>query len=220
MRRLLSIVALLAIAAGATRSLAQTVPLHLAVETLDSRYNSIRNWEAEFTQIYTSGLQTRTESGRLYLQKPGRMRWDYSDPVHKVFLVAQNRVFQYAQGGNEATVTKVQNLSDLRTPLRFLLGHTELAKELNELSFSGLEPWHKGDMVIHGVPKQAVGEAGWRELWIEFTPQYRIVRLLILGLDGSQNDLRFSGIRVNMRLPGGIFDFKPPAGVKVIPGGG
>lgn len=215
MRRFLAALALLSAALAA-----QTVPLREAVLTLDGRYNSIRNWQAEFEQTFTSGLQTRTESGYLYLEKPGRMRWDYTDPVHKVFLVAGNRVWQYAAGNGEATVTKVDTLSDLRTPLRFLLGHTNLEKELDHLSYSGLHPWRAGDMVIHGVPRQEVAAAGWRELFLEFTPQYRIDRLLIVGLDGSQNDIRFRDIRVNTRLPKDIFKFTPPPGVTLVPGGG
>ncbi|MGH9476919.1 MAG: LolA family protein [Terriglobales bacterium] len=198
---------------------AQGVSLHQAVITLDGRYNSIQRWEANFTQSFTSGLQTRTESGRLYLQKPGRMRWDYTDPIHKLFLVAGNRVWQYASGDGQATVIQVNQLRDLRTPLRFLLGHTNLEKELDDLSYSGLLPWQKGDTVLHGVPRQEVAAAGWRELFIEFTPQYRINRLLIVGLDGSQNDIRFSAIRVNLPLPKDIFKFTPPPGVRIVPGG-
>jgi len=188
------------------------------VATLNGRYNSIGSWQADFTQIYTSGLDTRSESGHLYLQKPGRMRWNYTHPVQKTFLVAGKNIWQYTAGEPTATLTTIQNSDDLRTPLRFLLGHTELNKELDGLSYSGLAPWQPGDVVIYGKP-HAAEASGWREVWIEVTPAYEIDRLVIAGLDGSQNDIRLSRIQVNAKLAQGLFEFRPPPGVRVVPGG-
>lgn len=214
MRRLLAPFALLLLLAGVAWT--QALPLSQLVETLDGRYNSMHSWEADFTQTYTSGLTTRSESGKLYLQKPGRMRWDYTQPVVKHFIVNGSDVWQYTAGDNEATVTEIKNEADLRTPLRFLLGHTDLNKELDRLSYSGLVPWHAGDYVIHGYPH--ADEAGsWREVWIEITPVYEIDRLVIVGVDGSQNDIRLSHIRPNVELDRGLFDFKPPPGVRIVP---
>ncbi|MGH9468540.1 MAG: LolA family protein [Terriglobales bacterium] len=213
---------LVACAALAFAAFAQTaipIPLRQAVETLDGRYNSIRTWQADFTQTYTSGLQQQTQSGHLFLEKPGRMCWIYVHPRRKVFLVSGKRVWQYAAGDDEATVMQVSKLSDLRTPLRFLLGHTDLPKELRHLSYSGLIPWHAGDFVIQGQPLQTAATAGWRALWIEFTPTYRIVRLLIAGLDGSRNDIRFEDIQVNTPLPPQTFRLHLPPGVKIVNGG-
>jgi len=198
--------------------LPQSVPIHELAATLDGRYNSIHSWQADFTQIYEAGLSTRTESGHIFLEKPGKMRWDYQVPQKKVFLVAGDTVWQYTAGDRDATRTSIKNSSDLRTPLRFLLGHTDLNKELADLSYSGLEPIHAGDYVIHGRPPE--GEAaGWREVWIECTSAYEIDRLVIGGLDGSRNDIRFSRVEPNRPLPKGIFNFQVPAGVLVVAGG-
>ena len=196
---------------------AQTMPVEKLVYTLDGRYNSMHSWQADFVQIYTSGLKSRSETGHLYLQKPGRMRWDYLRPVKKVFLVNGQQVWQYIDGDREATLTKIQDSGDLRTPLRFLLGHIDLPKELDQLSYSGRKPLHAGDSMIYGKPKPQ--EAGaWREVWIEITPAYEIDRLIITAVDGSQNDIRLSRIEPNSKMPAGIFDFTPPPGVRVAPG--
>lgn len=214
MRRVAAILAL----SAAVWAAAALPKLKLLVETLDGRYNSIQSWQADFTQVYTSGLSQQTESGHLYLQKPGRMRWDYTEPVHKEFLVAGNNVWQYTAGTPTATLTTLKDSRDLRTPLRFLLGHTDLAKELSGLSYSGLSPWLAGDYVITGKPQQAEA-AGWEQVWIEITPAYEIDRLVIADLDGSRNDIRLSQIQPNHPLPKGIFKFTPPPGVRVVPGG-
>lgn len=209
--------ALAAVVLGAWLLPPQAVPVQELVATLDGRYNSITSWQADFTQTYTAGLAEHSESGHLYLQKPGKMRWDYTQPARKLFLVAGKNIWQYTAGDATATLTTIANDSDLRTPLRFLLGHTELEKELDGLSYSGLEPLHAGDVVIHGKPRTA--EAGWGEVWIEVTPAYEIDRLVIGGLDGSRNDIGLSHIEVNAKLGKETFEFKAPPGVRLVPGG-
>lgn len=197
---------------------AQQQPISALVFTLDGRYNSMHSWEADFVQVYTSGLETRTERGHLYLQKPGKMRWNYTAPVKKQFLVSGDKMWQYIAGDASATVLDLKQATDLRTPLRYLLGHLDLPKELNGLSYSGLAPVHPGDAVIHGVPADPE-TAGWSEVWIEVTPAYEIDRLVIASLDGSRNDIRMSNIHANARIPPGTFTFTPPPGVRVVPGG-
>lgn len=213
LKRLLPLLALAALALAP-----QSLPsLHELVITLNGRYNSIHTWEADFTQVYTAGLTTQTESGHLYLQKPGKMRWDYTEPVKKTFLVAGDTVWQYTAGDRVPTESQVKNLNDLRSPLRFLLGHLDLDKELDQLSFSGMQPWQPGDRVIEGIPKAPVEDAGWRKVWIEVSPAYEITRLVILSLDGSQNDIRFSNIRVNRGLPHDIFTPPHPPSLSLTP---
>jgi outer membrane lipoprotein carrier protein len=203
--------------AGLATAAAQQQPIGALAFALDGRYNSIHTWTADFEQTFTAGLTSQTQSGRLYLAKPGRMRWEYAQPERKTFLVAGNRVWQYAAGARQATVTALPSSHDLRTPLRFLLGHLDLPKQVKGLSYSGLRPWQAGDAVIHGYPIDSA--EGWREVFIEVAPGYEINRLLIVGLDGSQNDIRFSRIRVNTGLPANIFRLTLPKGVAVVPGG-
>lgn len=196
----------------------QGLPLSSLLFTLDGRYNSMHSWEADFSQTYSSGFAATTEFGHLYLQKPGRMRWEYLQPTRKTFLVNGKKVWQYTAGDAHATLSTVAAASDLRTPLRYLLGHTDLPKELNDISFSGLTPWHAGDYVIHGSPLAAEASA-WSEVWIEITPAYEIDRILIASPDGSRNDIRFSHIRPNVSFHRDLFHFIPPPGVTIVAGG-
>ena len=56
-------------------------------DAVDPRYNHLHTLEAQFTETYSgSRRMTRTESGTLLLKKPGRMRWDYTEPRPKMFL--------------------------------------------------------------------------------------------------------------------------------------
>lgn len=192
---------------GSVASLARVV---------DGRYNSLKTLKAHFVETYSEGNQTRTESGTLYLRKPGRMRWQYEQPQKKLFLVDGHHVWLYVAGDQQAQRSDLKHAEDLRTPLRFLLGHTHLEKELAGLSYGGLNPLQPGDAVLRGVPTRMTDQ--YREVILEVTPAYNINRIVIRGVDGSQTDIRLSDIEANLPLPANLFQFTAPPGVSVVAG--
>jgi outer membrane lipoprotein carrier protein len=194
----------------------QSLPIDRLVAIVDARYNSLTTLRANFLEIYTEGNEARTESGVLYLQKPGRMRWDYLQPQHKLFLVDGRNAWVYIDGDQQAERTSLKTFSDLRTPLRFLLGHTNLRRELADLSYGGLDPLQPGDVVMRGVPRFLSDQ--FSEMLLEITPAYDITRIVIRARDGSQTEIRLSNIEANRRLPAGLFRFTPPPGVRVVTG--
>src|SRR5208283_6244128 len=92
----------------------------------------------------------RTESGTLLLLKPGRMRWDYSVPAGKIFLLDGKYAWFYSKGDAHVQRIPAKQLDDLRSPLRFLLGHTDLEKEMDSLT---LAPAPGGSYTLTGQPK-------------------------------------------------------------------
>lgn len=183
---------------------------------VDHRYNSLKTLQSHFVEIYSEGNQSRTESGTLYLRKPGRMRWQYEQPQQKLFLVDGHHVWLYVAGDQQAQRSDLKNSDDLKTPLRFLLGHTHLKKELGGLSYGGLNPLHPGDAVIRGVPTRMTDQ--YREVILEVTPSYQINRIVIRGVDGSQTDIRLSDMQPNAPIAESLFHFSVPKGVKVVAG--
>ena len=185
-------------------------------DRVDHRYNALKTLEARFVEIYAEGNQNRAESGTLYLSKPGRMRWQYEQPQRKLFLVDGHHVWLYVAGDRQAQRSDLKNSDDLKTPLRFLLGHTHLKKELGGLSYGGLNPMHAGDTVIRGVPTRMTDQ--YREVILEVTPSFLIDRIVIRGVDGSQTDIRLSAIQPNAPIAESLFHFTPPPGVTVVAG--
>ena len=95
------------------------------------------------------GIQ-RTESGTLLLVKPGRMKWQYSSPPGKLFLLDGKFAWFYTRGDPQVQRIPAKELNDLRSPLRFLLGHTELEKEIGNLTAA---PAPNGFFTLTGQPK-------------------------------------------------------------------
>ena len=72
----------------------------------------------------------------LLLKKPGRMKWTYSQPQGKLFVLDGHNAYFIRPDKPRCNECPPKKLDDLRSPLRFLLGHTELAKELTDLTLT------------------------------------------------------------------------------------
>jgi outer membrane lipoprotein carrier protein len=199
------------------RALPQPVPpaahnsaLDLA-RRVDRHYNQLHSLRATFTESYEGMGMRRAESGTLLLLKPGRMRWDYSQPAGKLFLLDGASAWFYAKGDPQVQRIPAKKLDDLRSPLRFLLGHTQLEKELVGLT---ARPAADGRFTLTGQPKGQ--EQRVRRLALTVTAEGAIAAIEIEETDGALTRFVFTREELNPSLPPALFRFTPPAGVPVV----
>ncbi|HKW19313.1 MAG TPA: outer membrane lipoprotein chaperone LolA [Terriglobales bacterium] len=182
---------------------------------VDEHYNHLQTLEADFTQIYQGGGSDRVESGRLWLKKPGKMRWEYRSPEEKLFVADGHSGWLYLPAEKQVRKSSLKSLDDLRSPLAFLLGKTKLEKELSRLSFApDMQPWRQDDVILRGVPEAISDRIA--EVILEITPEHQIARILIHGVDDSITEYRFSNQKENVTVPDSQFHFSAPAGTEVI----
>jgi len=197
--------------------LSQALPadVRAIARATDDHYNHIKTFKAQFSQTYQGPGVSRSESGTLWLKKPGRMRWEYSQPRKKLFLSDSQTAFFYVPGERQARRTPVKQLDDIRSPLRYLLGKTKLEKELDGLSLApDVTPTAPGNMVLRGVPKGMKDRIS--EVLLEVSPAYHIARMVIRETDGTTTDFRFSGQEEDVPMPDSLFRFVPGPGVEII----
>ncbi|HEY2115052.1 MAG TPA: outer membrane lipoprotein carrier protein LolA [Candidatus Angelobacter sp.] len=181
---------------------------------VDEHYNHLKSFKAAFTEIYQGDGISRTESGTLWLKKPGRMRWEYHVPREKLFLIDSQNAYFYITGDRQAKKTPVKNLDDIRSPLRYLLGKTKLEKELDGLSLApDLTPLQSGDIALRGVPKAMKDQIS--AVVLEVSPAHQIHRIVLHGADNTVTDFRFSQIEENVPVQDTLFRFTPPPGVEI-----
>src|SRR5579862_9887723 len=196
---------------------AQAFDVHAASQAVDERYNHLHTLQTDFTEIYRGAGMERTESGTLWLKKPGKMRWEYRSPRDKLFLSDGKDAWFYVPGERQVRRTAVKKLDDLRSPLAFLLGKTKLEKELQGLSVApDVTPLATGDVVLRGVPKSLADRVS--QVLLEITPEHWIRRILIEEVDGSVTEYRFNSYRENVEVADRQFQFVLPDGVEVIDG--
>jgi outer membrane lipoprotein carrier protein len=182
------------------------------VRKVDEHYNRLSSLRAHYTERYSGMGMDRTEEGTLLLKKPGRMRWSYAAPVGKVFVLDGKFGWFYTPGDAQATRVPAKELDDLRSPLRFLLGRTQLAKELDNLTVAA----EGSGFRISGVPKGTGQRVKLLSLWV--TGAGAIERMRLEEVDGAVTEFSFSGIEENVPVKDSDFGFVPPAGVTVVQG--
>ena len=193
---------------------AQTLPASSAdalLRRVDSHYNHLSSLGAHFVERYSGLGQTRTESGTLLLKKPGRMRWNYDAPQGRVFLLDGTYAWFYTPGDPQVQRVPAGQIDDLRTPLRFLLGHTALRKELGEIVVTQQD----SSLKITGIPK---GTKRVEQVSLLVTPFGEIKSISLTEPDGSAISFDFSDSQENVPTRETDFHFFPPAGVAIVNG--
>lgn len=177
---------------------------------IEKRYNATKTLETQFTQVFSFGPRQRTESGTLYLQKPGKMRWDYREPANKLFVSDGKYVYLYSPSTNVAERTPFKATDDLRAPLAFLLGRLDFQKDFRRFTLKpvGKNYWITADPRSDKAPYSMVA--------FLVTPAYEILEVEVTGVDQAVNRFRFQGEKRNEPISASKFEFQPPQGARVV----
>ena len=178
---------------------------------VDRHYDQLHSLKAGFREDYAGLGMTRTETGTLFLRKPGRMLWQYSAPAGKIFLLDGKYAWLYTQGDAQVQRIPAKEMDDLRSPLRFLLGHTQLAKELGGLKLVAAS---NGQYTLTGLPKGQ--ESRVTRLSLTVTAAGAITAIEVVEVDGANTRFTFTGELPDAPIPAETFHFTPPPGVPVV----
>ena len=179
---------------------------------VDHHYNSLHSLSVNFVQEYNGLGQHLREGGVLLLKKPGRMKWTYSQPQGKLFVLDGHNAYFYTPGQTEVQRVPAKKLDDLRSPLRFLLGHTELAKELTDLT---LTP-QGANYDLSGVPRNMQQRVS--SLRFSVSADGAILAIRVEEVDGSVSTFTFTEEVPNPPASDNDFAFHAPAGTEIVDG--
>ena len=188
--------------------------LEKLLKSVENRYNRTQSLKLDFSESYAgTGRPVASDSGVLYLRKPGRMRWEYSTPAGKLFLSDGKEVFLYSPEERQATRSKLKESEDMRAPLAFLLGKLDFGREFKsfEMRSEGESTW------IVAAPKS--DSLAYTKVEFLATPDGGIHRVRVTGQDQSKLDFTFSNERDNVPVPESLFRFQAPPGVQVVEAG-
>ena len=187
-------------------------------QRVDRHYNALHTLQAQFVEKYRGNGMERTESGTLWIKRPGRMRWEYREPRAKLFITDGKTAWFYAPGDRQARSTPARKLDDLRSPLAYLLGKAKLERVLEGLRLAvEAKPETAGNFVLEGTPRGLAGHL--TRVLMEVTPEGRIDRVVAEGQDESVTEYRFLESKEDVAVGDERFHFLPPPGVETIQGG-
>jgi outer membrane lipoprotein carrier protein len=195
--------ALLAACAGLVTAPAEAGPL----EALERWLAGTETLEARFRQVLVSHAlgAGAEEAGRLYLERPGRMRWDYLEPERKVAIVEGERARLYVEADAQLWEGA---LEPSERALPALLSSERSLADLFETREAG------ADRVVL-LPRTQ--DEAYEELTIAVDPRDGAVQSVeVLDAAGNRMRYEFSGLRRNAGVPPEIFEFEPPPGTEVV----
>jgi len=186
-------------------------------EALQERYETIRDFSADFVHTYRGGVLRRqlTERGQVLIKKPGRMRWDYKTPEEKLFVSDGSTMYSYIPEDRQVIVSELPPDDSAATPALFLAGKGNLLRDYSA-SFVELPPdLPAGARALKLVPITPQAEYEWIVLAVD--PATLALRgLSFVDPQGGTSTLAFSNLQENVGLADKLFAFSPPRGVEVV----
>lgn len=207
----------LALALGVARPAihAQDDPAALAAR-IQARYDTIRDFRADFVQSYAGGaLRTRTsEHGSMQVKKPGRMRWEYARPEKKFFIADGRKMYAYVPADKQVMVSDIPAGDRASTPILFLAGKGNLVRDF-EVTRATVANAPANSVAIKLTPRTSETEYSAMTLVVDRT-SLEIRMFVATDAQGGTSTFAFTNLRENVNPPDTTFTFTIPKGVDVV----
>jgi outer membrane lipoprotein carrier protein len=154
----------------------------------------------------------RSAAGKLYMQKPGKFRWDYSEPSEQLILADGKQIWFYDKDLQQANVRNM-DASLANTPAVLLSGGGSLSSQFDVTALSpsdGLD-WYQL------IPKRQ--DTDFQLVRIGFR-NGELESMFLADKLNQVTQLTFTNPKRNAKLAADLFKFVPPPGVDVIGRGG
>lgn len=188
------------------------------VSRVQSHYDQIRDFEADFRQRYERRVLGKTleESGQVWVKKPGRMRWEYRQPEEKLFVTDGSKSYFYLPEENQVMVSRAPQGAmsfSSSSPFALLAGRSRLEETF--VAMPSDAPPQLGGVMLELLPREPQQE--FERVELEIDPSTgRVVRVVLLDGQGNRTDFQFDNVRENRGLPESLFQFQIPPGVEVL----
>jgi outer membrane lipoprotein carrier protein len=191
------------------------------VKQLQTRYEKTKDLQADFTQkTMIEGFERPiTSSGKVYIKKPGRLRWNYLDPSVEDIYVNRDDIKVYVPEHKQVLVGKLTQMAASKAPLELLQGAAKLEESFDIEPTPGKGRGVGGIRLLTLLPKSREGEAGrsLQRIVLEVFPKTYFIRTISLyEVGGNVANFEFSSLQPNMGLSDTLFDLKLPADVEVV----
>lgn len=191
------------------------------VKQLQARYEKTKDLQADFSQkTKIEGFERPvTSAGKVYIKKPGRLRWDYLDPATEQIYVNQEDVKVYVPEHKQVLVGKLTQMAASKAPLELLQGAAKLDESFEIEATTGKDRAVGGMPLITLIPKAKEQEStqNLQKIVVEVFPKTYFIRTVALHeISGNVAVFEFSNLKPNQGLGNEVFDFKTPSDVEVV----
>ena len=173
-------------------------------------FSALKTFQANFEQtvVDSNGEQVQQSAGKVWIQKPGRFRWDYRTPYRQLIVADGKRLWTYDEDLEQATVKPVDDALS-STPAMLLSGFRPLSEVMNSEPIDSDD----GKRWFSLSPRQS--DSAVEKVRLAFDED-QLVIIEVNDSFGNQTRILFSGILRNRELEPGLFELKLPADTDII----
>jgi len=191
------------------------------VKRLQARYEKTKDLQADFTQkTLIEGFERPVmSSGKVYIKKPGRLRWSYLNPAVEDIYVNRDDVKVYVPEHKQVMIGKLTQMASSKAPLELLQGAARLDESFDIEPTSGNGKGVGGIRLLTLIPKHNGSESGktLQRIVVEVFPKTYFIRTVSLyELSGNVSTFEFSAPQANVGMNDEPFELKLPSDVEVV----
>ena len=191
------------------------------VKQLQARYEKTKDLQADFSQkTKIEGFERPVmSSGKVYIKKPGRLRWDYLDPASEQIYVNHDDVKMYVPEHKQVLVGKLTQMAASKAPLELLQGAAKLNESFDVEPTTGTARGAGGIPLVTLTPKDKRNDAAQnlQKIVLEVFPKTYYIRTVSLyEISGNVAVFEFSNLKPNVGLGNEVFDFQTPPDTEVV----
>lgn len=183
------------------------------LDSMQKSYSAVFDLESDFKQVsYLAALDIEEESsGKLWLKKPGLMKWHYQKPEEQFFLINDNTFWQYNVSEKQATISDFKEVALSDLPTSFLLGAGNIAKDFKVQN--SCYDKEKINYIFNLIPKEIKDEL--KSVSIIVNKNNDLIAVSVV--DNSQNytNLYLINSTNNTSIKNDLFALSIPKGVDI-----
>jgi outer membrane lipoprotein carrier protein len=185
--------------------------LKQVLDRLQRHYRDTNSFKAKFNEeIATVGAPKRQRQGTVSFRKPGRMRWEFSDPEKQTIVSDGETLYSYDPDLNQVVETPLKHALKSSSATSFLLGIGNINRDFKAAFANPPTPTGLVDLILDA-------KTGGYKIEIGLDPStYNLMTLTLTDQLGDVTKIAFSDVRDNVELPDSDFAFNAPAGADVV----
>jgi len=192
----------------------QTPDLNTLLDKIQQTYEHTKALTAHFDQVatLTSLNRQQTSSGRVYIEKPHSIRWEYTQPDAQTILYDGTTLRIYTPKRHQLLQSVVDENNRTNIALLFLAGVGKLRESFTVTLLSSPEP-----QLVYLLLMPRSSQAGFSELHIAVNTQsYFVEKLLIHDSIGNLTEIRLSSLESSTALPVKTFELAIPPDTEIL----
>lgn len=188
--------------------------LDTLIDRIQVAYDGLQALTADFEQVATLRSINRQQisSGRLYIEKPHWIRWEYDRPERQTILYDGSALRIYTPKRRQLLQSAVDESTRSNIALLFLAGVVKLR---DAFAITALPETEAVPLLIRLLPRSRL--AGFTELRATVNPRTHLIEgLWIHDPIGNLTEIRLSSLTVHASLPAPTFELDLPPDTEIL----